>query len=303
MRRLTTLSLALTLALGLGACTGEDTAGTGSLALEMAGGEALRTGFPHQEGSVTREFVDGWTLTFDKYIVSVGDVTLTDPVSGAEEARWDEYVLLDLKSSSSATVALHTFEAVPALRYDVAFSMPAPKQGVELRGVQQSDADEMVQKGWTLLAEGEAKKGAETVRFKLGLPAPIRYERCVNGKDNSQGVAIEANKSTGALIYAHAIHLFWDSLSFSAQNLRFDAFAAVAGADGLVDSEELKTQDLTDLRDAQGQPLMDGGKRVVYNDGGLLPPAQQDLFHFVALAARQSPHFNGIGLCSEQPLN
>lgn len=303
MRRLTTLGLALTLALGLGACTGEDTAGTGSLALELAGGTSLRSGFPHTEGGVTHAFVDGWELSFDKYIVSVGDVVLTDPVSGAEQARWDQAVLVDLKASASATAALHTFEGLPALRFDVAFAMPAPKQGVELRDVQQSDADEMVQQGWTLLAAGEAKKGAETVRFRLGLPAPIRYERCKNGKDDSQGIAIEANKTTGAFINAHAIHLFWDSLSFSSQNLRFDAFAAVAGTDGLVDSEELKTQDLTDLKDAQGQPLKDGGTRVVYNDGGLLPPAEQDLFHYVALAARQSAHFNGLGLCSEQPLD
>ncbi len=258
---------------------------------------------PYTEGSVTHAFVDGWTLTFDTYIVSVGDVLLTDPSTGAEEARWDKAVLVDLKASASARAALHTFEGLPALRLDIAFATPAPQQGVELRDVSQADADEMVQKGWTLLAEGEAKKGAETIRFRLGLSAPIRYERCVNGKDNSKGIAIEANKTAGALIYAHAIHLFWDSLSFSTQNLRFDAFAAVAGADGLVESEELKLQDLTDLKDAQGQPLMDGGKPVLYNDGGLLPPAEQDLYHFVTLAARQSPHFNGLGLCSEQPLN
>ena len=303
MRRLSMLSLTALLVL-TASCTGEDAADAGALSLELAGGEALRTGFPHQEGTVTREFVDGWTsLTFDKYIVSIGHTTLTDPVSGAEEARWEKAVLVDLKSNASGTVALHTFEGLPALRYDIAFSAPAPKQGVELRGVEQADADEMVQKGWTLLAEGVAKKGSETVRFRLGIPAPIRYERCVNGKDNSQGVAIEANKTTGAFIYAHAIHLFWDSLSFSSQNLRFDAFAAVAGADGLVDSEELKTQDLTDLKDAQGNPLKHDGKAVVYNDGGLLPPAEQNLFHFVRLAARQAPHFNGIGLCSEQPLD
>ena len=66
---------------------------------------------------------------------------------------------------------------------------------------------------------------------------------------------------------------------------------------------QLKAQDLTDLRDADGAPLVDAdGHAVVYNDGGLLPPGEWTLYHFVKYAARASAHFNGIGLCKVENL-
>jgi len=117
----------------------------------------------------------------------------------------------------------------------------------------------------------------------------------------TKGIAIEASKTIGAFIYAHALHLFWDTLAAGDESLRFDAFAAVSDAEG--DSEtltesELANQDLTDLLDADGEPLRDSdGSRVFYNDGGILPSDSLTLKTFVEYAVRYGVHFNGVGLC------
>ena len=96
---------------------------------------------------------------------------------------------------------------------------------------------------------------------------------------------------------------FWDTLAAGDESLRFDAFAAVAGDDDLVTNDELRQQDLTDLRDENGDPLKDNdGKTVYYNDGGSLPADQQNLEAFLNYAARSSIHFNGVGLCATADL-
>ena len=136
----------------------------------------------------------------------------------------------------------------------------------------------------------------------MGFALNIRYEECINGKDKTKGIALENQKTTGAFIYAHAIHLFWDTLGSGEEKVRFDALAAVAGSDNILTSDELKQQDLTQLKDADGKPLTHDGKPVYYDDGGLLPPETLTLLDFVRYGARESIHFNGLGLCKAKLL-
>jgi hypothetical protein len=289
----------------LAACTGEEAAGRGDLAVSVAGGAAVRDGFPHTDGEATFAFADGWELQFTKYVVSVGNVRLTEPGSGDEVASWAGPTALDLKQDPSASLELTVLGDVPAIRQDIWFDVLAVSSATDPGNVAADDFDLMSQNGWSILAEGTATNPSQgTVRFRFGLPIASRYSKCINGKDQTQGVAVEANKTTGVFIYAHAIHLFWDTLATGDEDLRFDAFAAVKGDDDLVTEEELRGQDLNDLRDGEGNPLRDNaGKRVFYNDNGKLPPGQQTLYHFVIEAAKASAHFNGVGLCTQQPLD
>jgi len=292
-------------ALLLSSCVGEDAAGEGSFSLDVSGGAALRDGFPYTEGDVTYAFADGWKLQFDKYVLAVGDVRLNEQDSGAEVRSWAGPKVMDLAAAATGSEALTIIDGLPARRLDFGFSLLAPSRLPEVSSASDEDVQFMIDNGWSLLVAGEAQHAAtsRTVRFEIGLPVAARYYECINGKDTTLGVAIEANKTTGAFIYAHAIHLFWDTLASGDEDLRFEAFAAVAGDDDLVTEEDLKNQDLTDLRDANGDPLVDDqGHPVVYNDGGLLPPSQWTLYHFVRYAAWASAHFNGIGLCKDDKL-
>jgi hypothetical protein len=301
--RASSMLIAVALAFSAG-CTGEDTASSGDFTLNLTGGKGLMQGYPHDEGGVTQAFADGWTLTFQKYVVVVSNVVLRDPSTQDAVQTFAGPVAIDLRSAGTENVEIVTFNEVAAKRLDLDFDSPAATAGITNKHVEQADLDEMVQKGWSTLVVGEAKKGTDTIKFRIGLPILSRYTQCINGNDQTRGVAIEANKSVAGFIWAHTPHMFWDTLSLGDEDLRFDAFAAVAGADSMVESDELKQQNLTDLKDAQGQPLKDGsGKVVVYNDGGLLAPSKQTLYDFVVFGVRESLHFNGIGLCSARPLS
>ena len=250
-------------------------------------------------------FADGWELGFDKYIVAVGKVRFEEQDDGAEVETWAGPKVMDLAAGATGSEALVDIEGLPARRLDVGFSFVAPKKLPDVSTASSDDVQLMIDNGWSLLVEGEANhpESGRTVRFRLGLPVASRYFECINGKDTTRGIAVEASKTTGAYIYAHAIHLFWDTLASGDEDLRFEAFAAMAGDDDLVTEEALKAQDLTDLRDANGDPLVDAeGCAVVYNDGGLLPPGEWTLYHFVQYATLASAHFNGIGLCKSESL-
>ncbi len=290
--------LLLSLAVG---CTSEDAAGEGSLRLQAGGGKALETGFPYTEGGVEYAFVDGWSLQFTRYVVVIGGVKLTDPDGGSVVGSWDGPAIIDLKKNSGENQDIVTLEGLPARRLDLQFRFFEATDQAENRNADASIAEEMIADGYSCWIEGDASQDGETVHFLLRLKTPTLYTDCINGKDGTKGIAIEANKTIGAFIYAHALHLFWDTLAAGDESLRFDAFAAVANAESepeTVTESELADQDLTDLRDANGDPLRDtDGSRVFYNDGGVLPPDSLTLLTFVEYAARYGVHFNGVGLC------
>jgi hypothetical protein len=294
----------MALSLGAASCVSESAAGEGDLSLAVGGGAALQRGFPHTEGGAEFAFVDGWSMQFTKYVVVVGDVVLTDPSSGEEVGSFAGPVIVDLTEGGGLNHELTVVTGLPARRLDIGFSFLGATEGAANQNADQSDVEIMIAEGLSFLIEGEASRDSEVVGFRFHLPVSSRYYQCNNGVDQTRGIAIEANKTTDALIYAHALHLFWDTLAAGDEDLRFDAFAAVAGEDGVVDEQELLQQDLTDLRDAEGDPLVDvDGHRVVYNSGSFLHPDELNLLAFLYYAARAGVHFNGVGFCLMESLD
>ena len=97
---------------------------------------------------------------------------------------------------------------MPATRLDLQFDMVHATAGATNQSAAQSDVDEMVSNGWSFLVEGNASKEGRTVGFRFGLGVQAHYYDCKNGKDKTKGIAIERDKTIGAFIYAHALHLF-----------------------------------------------------------------------------------------------
>lgn len=284
-------------------CVSEDLAGTGAVEFSLSGGTAVREGFPHTEGETEMAFVDGWELSFDRYLVSVGELTVGDPETGEALAAPRLHRVVDLARAADASEDLELMEDLPALRADIGFTVEGASAASSSDSASASDLAEMQANGWSHWIGGVAHRDGEEVTFSLGLSLPTRYTRCVNGKDFTRGLAIESHKTTGAVLYAHAVHLFWDTLAAGDEDLRFDAWAAVAGHDALVTPEDLAAQDLTDLRAADGTPLLDAdGHRVLYDDGGMLTSNQYNLLAFISEALRQSAHLNGVGYCVASPI-
>ena len=298
--------IVLSLALFFAACTSEDedAAGKGDLILYAGGGKALQEGFPYMEGDTEYAFVDGWSLQFTKYIVAFGNIELTDPDSGKVKGSFGGPMVLDLKADGGADREIASITGLSAVRHDLRFDVPVVDGSATNLNADSQTVEEMIENGYSYWIEGYASKDERTVEFLLRLSVATHYSDCINGKDQTTGIAIENNKSIGAYIYAHALHLFWDTLASGDEDLRFDAWAAVAGEDDYLTEEDLANQDLTDLRDENGDPLLDeDGGTVFYNDGGVLPSDQLNLLAFVEYAARYGVHFNGVGLCVTESLD
>jgi len=294
------------LALKVG-CTGEDVAGTGSLEVTVTGGIVMDEGYPYEEpGLDPLVFTEGWSLRFDKYVLVIDRVRLREQLPDSQQAdgpvvaEWDGPAVVDLMRPPSGTELL-LLEDVPATRLDFGFDVVDATAAAENVSASQEDFQTMVDNGWTVWFAGVARMpdGPE-VPFSVGFSAPTRFRRCVSGRDGTRGVSIPTQSTAASDIYPHSTHLWWDVLVGAGDGqLRFDPWAAAAGEDGVVTAEDLAGQDLLDLRNAEGGPLLDPntGERVTYDDGGLLPDDELHLLGYTVYGFRQSLHFNGLGFC------
>jgi hypothetical protein len=282
-------------------CETEDTVDDGELALVVSGGLALDQGFPHVAGDVTREFVDGWEIQFSTYAIALANVRLVDPGDGAVAAEWEGPAILDMRRDGGFKQPLTTLTA-RARRLDIEMDVVPATELAENRNVDPDAAARMVENGWSWLIEGEATRDDEVVGFSFGLEVHEHYFECLNGEDGTQGIVVENRKTTGAIIHPCPLHLFSDTLSTGDEDFRFEAFAAVAGEDGIVTIDELATQNLTDLRAATGERLLnEDGSTVRYNDDGKLTDTP-NLAAFVHEGMRECLHFNGPGFCNSEPI-
>lgn len=296
MKNKMTLIVGFVSALVIG-CGSEPTeAGKGTLAVRITGEDAAKTGFPVQEDMETIAFEDGWTVQFSKFLISVGSIEVKGADGAVGSSLSDTYVA-DLHA---ADASLPEIASLDARRWEsFSFQVKAPDAGAKTVGtVDSANVQAMVEGKYNYWIEGTATKGAETLSFAWGLANPTRNANCTNGLDNTDGVVIRANATTEAEITIHVEHLFWDTLGSEMASLRFDALAAVAGADKSITTEEIATQSLANLKDAQGMPLVDANKMpIVYNPGSI-PLKTQDLLSFVQASGASMAHLNGEGLCT-----
>lgn len=301
MRRLlvaTALSATLTAACG-------DTSspvGRGDLLISVAANEAVRVGFPHEEGGQQLAFVDGWSVEFETFAVSINQLDLTEATpdgDGASIASWSEAVIVDMASSETGEVELTTLVDVEEGRHDFGFRVAPPS--ADASGADAQTVARMRDNGWSVLIRGTATPDEghpefdTPIQFDFGFSLEAEYFNCINGADGTQGAVVAANRQNEAYIYPHVVHIFWDTLGAGNEQLRFDPMARVAGDDDVVVLEELDEVDLTDssLTNEAGVPL--------YDDAGLLDT--YTLGAFVRRAIAESFHFNGIGFCKKRILN
>ncbi|MAQ17971.1 MAG: hypothetical protein CMN30_24635 [Sandaracinus sp.] len=284
-----TKTLWILAALALGCGTDDE---TGVLEVRLSGEEASREGYPVGTGDDVIAFADGYTLTFDRVLVSVVNLELRDGDDVADLAV--DPVVADLHLGEPTA---WTFDAVPARRWrEVRYDYGVPPADARLLdGVDASDVDRMRAAGASLLVAGSASDGTATIPFELLLPTEVANARCVNGVDDTDGLVVPGGAVTEAELTVHLDHLFFDDYASEEPDLRFAPWAAVAG-DEAITLADLDTQSLADLRDADGEPLTADGERVVY-DPGPLELESNTLGSFVRAAARTTGHFQGEGHC------
>ena len=220
-----TLLGAAALATGLSACAGDESA-PGRLAVQIYGEEFAEEGIPADV------FADGWTVRFDKVLLSVGDVSaaiehdepgLTAPA----------YRIWDLARPSGGAGFQVTAGDVDGGPYDHIAYRVAPSADATAGNAAEEDVDLMRGGGFSLYVAGSAEKEGSSVSFDWGFSGSTRYGEC-------EGTALVDGGEHATTLTIHMDHLFYDDL-FSPEPLVAFALVAQADADGdqVVTEEEL----------------------------------------------------------------
>lgn len=282
---------ALALACLLAACTGDT--GSGSVRVSVSGEEASLGGYPVDLGGETIAFEDGWTLQFERVLVSLTDFTLA--TADGDSLAPEGAVVADLHLGMPLGWEM---EGVPAQRWDrVSYRIAPPGADSQLlAGTDPAVVETMRANGWSMLVEGAAQHDGETVRFSLGLPLAIRNDACQSGVDGTDGIVVTNGGVTEAEVTIHLDHLFFDTYANDEASMRFEPYAAVATG-GVMTLDSLATQELASPVDRAGATIADAGGAPVVYDPGPLTLAERNLRGYVLAAASTVGHFNGEGHC------
>lgn len=259
----------------LAAC-GDDQAADGTITATVYGEAFIEEGIPADV------FVDGWAVSFDTFLVSIGNVA-AQAGEGAPEVGSGAFYLIDLaQPSAGAGYRLTTLIAPPG-RYDHYGYQILPAPNALPLNLQPPDILAMTAAGYSIWIRGSATKDAETKTFDWGFPLELTYAHCdLQGSVDGNDLRAEAT--------IHADHLFYDDAVSEEPDVAFQLIAdADADDDGAVTLDELAALDLR------------GEAR--YQVGSLETPAGEPIINLRQYLEHQVVtlgHINGEGHCEDQ---
>jgi hypothetical protein len=252
------------------ACGGDDLA-SGTLAVRVYGEDFIEESIPADT------FVDGWTVTFDKFVVSIGGIGAVAGHDGAE-VQDATFTIVDLAQPSGGTgFELARLPADGGV-YDHFGYAIKPSASAAAGNAASADVDAIKAAGYSVWVTGSATKDATTVGFDWGFALDIVHSHCdVEATIDGDVATVEAT--------IHGDHLFHDDAVSTEPNVAFALIASADGAgggtpDGTVTLDELAAIDIT----AQDR----------YGVGSL---AISDLRAFVTHQVGTVGHINGEGHC------
>lgn len=258
--------------------------GTGSVSFDTWGEEYIESEIP------ASDFEDGWAVTYEKFLVHIGHVTVAD-AEGTIGARMEGTTVFDHTLPGVKPVFEATgLEAGPWEK--VSYEIPVAEASAALAdGVTEGDRQLLVDRQASIHVIGSATKGGVTKTFEWSFTAGTRYEECTADRDGKQTAgALVTNGGTDQIqLTIHGDHLFYDDLQSAAAALRFDPIAAAdTDGDGAVTLEELSAVKLYDI---------DVGTYGTGSADGV-----DDLGAFVRALSQTVGHFRGEGECFGRPL-
>ncbi|MCA3013253.1 MAG: hypothetical protein INH41_12735 [Myxococcaceae bacterium] len=242
-------------------------------------GEAyIEAGIPAQAGAEDG-FVDGWAVTFSRFLVVLNDITVAD-AQGQVASRQPGAKAFDLVRRGPVEVYAAT---APARRYEQVSYAIAPDDTATAGNLDAADLALLTSRKASVIVVGSAKKDAVTKTFDWTFTTATTYADCARAGMSGKGVVLTAGAEAKVELTVHGDHFFYDQLGNDAA-LRFQALAdADANADGRVTLEELAAVQLTTL------PQGLYGTASVAN--------VRTLRDFVTQNVRTIGHYDGEGEC------
>jgi hypothetical protein len=270
MMKRTSVSAALaatTLAL-ITACSsdggGSGTGGTGNVQIFVVPEDSIANGL--EPGTDLENIQDGWTVRYDRYVVTVGNFRARRSDNGDSIADPSTFIL-DLKRAPSSGYVVKELTGIAAVRWDkFGYDIPNAKPGATpLAPTTQADADFMIQNGYSVYFEGSGEKEGKKISFKWGFAAGTSFDDCAS-PDGVAGFAVPAGGTVQVKPTLHGDHQFFDNVTQGVEiTKRLAQWLAICDkdADGDLTLAELKAcdvvtalpqppYDLTAVRDQDG---------------------------------------------------
>lgn len=296
--------IALAASAALIGCGGDDGGGgdTGEVQVFVEPEDTISGGL--LGGAGDEEIADGWTVTYTRFLITVGNVRASRSDTGDAISDPAVYVL-DLLNAPAGGYVIKEFSDVAAARWDrFGFDLPNASAGVQtLAPTAQADVDEMVQNGWSVLVEGSLEKAdgqscpppgtttcvaAPQILFRWGLPAGTAFDDCAS-EDGFTGFAVPAGGAVQVKPTIHGDHWFFNNFTAGVElTQRYAQYIADSdlSGDGLTTVEELQQVSAADVFPSE-----------TYNLSGAVGGPIDTAYDFVVAQARTLGDYQGDGEC------
>ncbi|MCA9584242.1 MAG: hypothetical protein KC657_02685 [Myxococcales bacterium] len=201
----------------LAACSsgGSDPSGKGSVQIIVVPEETVPAGLEPGDGD--ENVKDGWRITYERFLVTIGDLKASR-TDGGDRLDDPTVYVLDLKNAPQSGYVVKSFADVAATRWDrFGFSLPNAKPGAKaLAPTTDADASFMARGGYSVYFEGAATKGPDTIRFKWGFAAGTSFSECATS-EGTPGFAVPTGGTVQVKPTIHGDHWFFTNVTAGAE--------------------------------------------------------------------------------------
>ncbi len=252
---------------------GDDPLAAGQFEASVYGEEFIEEGIPADV------FADGWSVTFDRFLVSVGGVRAQAGHDAGEQMS-DAYTIVDLAEATGGDGHVIATLDVPGGAYDhFGYALVHDADSTALN-VDAADADAMRAAGYALWVQGSATDGTDTFTFDWGFTFGLVITHC------EIAVTIDGG-SGGAQATIHADHLFYDDAVSAEPDVAFQAIADADGADGTEPDGDITPAELAAVDITTFERYQVGSLDI------------DDLWGFVSHQVSTVGHVDGEGHCED----
>lgn len=293
--------------MSLAACGAtEDTAGTGRAQVFVAAEDSIPEGL--QAGTGGENIVDGWSVTYKKFLIGIGNFRASRSSGGATELLEPGYWVVDMMALPEGGLVLADFGSASAVRYDrFGFDLRKPSAtALAAEGTSDADYTFMRDNGYSLYFEAELTKAdgtsctpgkptectaAPKVTVAWGVDASTSFSDCAPPEGDA-GFAVPSGGTVQVKPTVHGDHWFFSNITSGAELTSRRAQWIVdcdTNHDGSVTLAELKAVKAADVF-----PSPD------YNLSGALTDSGKGIetaYDYLLVQARTLGDFQGEGEC------
>jgi hypothetical protein len=292
------------------ACDEVSSQDTGSIQFYVEPEWTIVNGIPAGDGE--EEMSDGWAVSYDKFLVCVGDIHFSHDINATNDLyEMKDIFVIDLKNAPTSGLLIAEFNDVPTGDWDsVGYSMPIAKpDSIKLGDISDDNFNEMVDNSLAVstimvltktggevcpyLIEEENPAASDrpcTVMDQVTLDWQLPFGSAADGchTPTQVGVNIPKGGTTQVKLTLHADHHFFNALRHTdITRLAQPIIDADLNLDGRVTLEELDQVPITVLN------------TDVY-DLSTFPSDLETLRDYIRWTTITFPHFQGDGSCPDR---